>query len=253
MQNHISYIFLKRKNKTKNKTNKNKNTNEQQQQPQRRQQQKTTTTFNAKQLVWALGQSHEDRVRKEKEVVSHNILLFWTEIIVSLSVSYLSTGKMWRNVQRIVWSCLTEKCSVWMFCVCWCLFWTLTVSQSFSFLLYFQNKILYLRIVALVIGAFRRFELKSCCSFDQWQKTKNWISNQAYKVASKSNSAEVCRGLDLSVFALSEQSCIVLLRHKNRQVEISFYGTTSVQLWRKPVILLCLFWSVLGLKGFGRI
>ena len=94
MQNHISYIFLQRKNKTKQKTNKNKNTNQQQQQPQRRQQQKTTTTFNAKQLVWALGQSHEDRVRKEKEVVSHNILLFWTEIIVSLSVSYLSTGKM---------------------------------------------------------------------------------------------------------------------------------------------------------------
>ena len=55
---------------------------QQQQQQQRQQQKTTTTTFNAKQLVWALGQSHEDRVRKEKEVVSHNILLFWTEIIV---------------------------------------------------------------------------------------------------------------------------------------------------------------------------
>lgn len=49
-------------------------------------------------------------------------------------------------------------------------------------------------------------------------------------------------------------SCLPCLnRHKNRQLEISFYGTTSVHLWRKPVILLCLFWSVLGLKGFGWI
>ena len=92
------YFSLKQqqKNKNKNTQNKNKQTNKQtnKQQRQQRLQQKPTTTFNSKQLVWALGQSHEDRVRKDTEVVSHNILLFWTEIIVSLFFSYLSTGKI---------------------------------------------------------------------------------------------------------------------------------------------------------------
>ena len=82
----VTYFCNEKNNKkTKTKTHKiktNKQTNKQQQQRQQRLQQKPTTTFNSKQLVWALGQSHEDRVRKDTEVVSHNILLFWTEIIV---------------------------------------------------------------------------------------------------------------------------------------------------------------------------